>query len=447
MSVVQPNYKICKDEAMKKRLMGLKSTVVTKIREQLNAVKNVVCTSDCWSSLAQDSYIAITVHIINSNWGTDSFVLSVYEMEERHTAQNLADELQRTLEEWEINSKVVAIVTDNAKNMVNAISLLSEVSDNTNIYSVTCAAHSVQLAVNHALKEKTVQQIIDTCSKMVGHFKHSNVAKHALQEKQVQLSLPKNTLIQSCSTRWNSTYFMLDSLYTNRCAISNVIADRAITNARVAQSLEINEKQWTIIESLLNILKPLQIITTLFCGESHSPISMVRPLIKKLIEKHLNLNNDDDTLLCIFKKTIISELTRRFKLEWIEGDTLSLNHISCFFDPRYKNLEHETSDVKEIIRTEAKRLLQNSDVVNAVHTVNTVNTAKAHDKSALEFLYNEITDKNDVYIQIETYMTEPQLRFDLNPFEWWKARTNKYPAISEVAKKYLTIPATSAIEC
>ena len=45
-------------------------------------------------------------------------------MEERHTAENLADELRQTFNEWGITEKVTAIVTDNAKNMVNAIALI-----------------------------------------------------------------------------------------------------------------------------------------------------------------------------------------------------------------------------------------------------------------------------------------------------------------------------------
>lgn len=33
----------------------------------------------------------------------------------------------------------------------------------------------------------------------------------------------------------------------------------------------------------------------------------------------LSVSNDDDTVLCIFKKkTIISEIMRRFRLEWNE---------------------------------------------------------------------------------------------------------------------------------
>lgn len=32
------------------------------------------------------------------------------------------------------------------------------------------------------LKENTMQQIIDICSKMARHFNHSSVAKHALEQ-------------------------------------------------------------------------------------------------------------------------------------------------------------------------------------------------------------------------------------------------------------------------
>ena len=231
---------------------------------------------------------------------------------------------------------------------------------------------------------------------------------------------------------------MLNRLHKNRLPVSNVIADRAITSATVAESLEITERQWRTIESLLNILKPLQLITTLFCGDSHSPITMVRPLTKKVIEKHIILRGDDDTVLYQLKETLISNITKRFKLDWNEGDTLSKIHVSCFFDPQYKNLEHESIHVRQLIRTEVQRLLQEAPVP-------TVNKKKSRGKSALQFLYDEVTDNNDINIQFETYMAEPQLRFDLDPFDCWKARANKYPVISHVAKKYLTIPATLAM--
>lgn len=65
-------------------------------------------------------------------------------------------------------------------------------------------------------------------------------------------------------------------------------------------------------------------------------------------------------------------------------------------------------------------------------------------RSDLEFLYgSKITNNNDINIKFQNYIAEPQLRFDLNSFEWWKCRENKYPALAELAKQYLAIPATS----
>jgi hypothetical protein len=66
---------------------------------------------------------------------------------------------------------------------------------------------------------------------------------------------------------------------------------------------------------------------------------------------------------------------------------------------------------------------------------------KCH-RSVLEYIYG--TEYNDdVMKQFENYLAEPQLRFTLDPKEWWKIRFSKYPVISNLAIKYLTIPATS----
>lgn len=46
-SVVEPNYKPCKEEAIKRRLIALKTSIMQAIKEDLNAVTNIICTTDC----------------------------------------------------------------------------------------------------------------------------------------------------------------------------------------------------------------------------------------------------------------------------------------------------------------------------------------------------------------------------------------------------------------
>lgn len=118
----------------------------------------------------------------------------------------------------------MAVVTDNAKNILNALNLLTNISETRDL---TCAAHSIQLAVNYGLRQDGIDSLIHLRSKIVGHFKHSNLAKQYLTKMQEQLGLTQLSLIQCCKTRWNSVYMMLDRLYINRCAVTNVLTDRS----------------------------------------------------------------------------------------------------------------------------------------------------------------------------------------------------------------------------
>ncbi|KAE9522908.1 hypothetical protein AGLY_016719, partial [Aphis glycines] len=360
MAVVEPNYKIIKEEALKKRLHILKSTVEEKIRNNLKDVQN------------------------------------------------------------------------NAKNIVNAVQLITRTT-NYNISDVTCAAHSLQLSINKALKEDSISEIIKQSSSLVGHFKHSNLAKKSLLNKQKQLGMPEQSLLQCCKTRWNSIYLMLKRIFKNRCPISSVIADRSITSTRIAQKLEILEHQWLKIEILVILLN------TLLCGEKNSPTSMVRPLLKKLLENHLKPHINDDQIISNFKQTIISDIQERFNLECDSESRVSVRQISSFLDPRYQNLDHEPIVARENIRSSVMGLLNST----YVHNVNTRREPSLQ-KSALEFLYgDDVTEVNDLTTEFQNYLAEPQLKFDLNPFDWWKSREDKYPAIGILAKKYLSIPATS----
>ena len=59
----------------------------------------------------------VIVHVIDSQWCTQTYTLTTHEMVERDTAENLGNELQNMLADWEITDKVVAMVTDNARNI------------------------------------------------------------------------------------------------------------------------------------------------------------------------------------------------------------------------------------------------------------------------------------------------------------------------------------------
>ncbi|XP_060836456.1 uncharacterized protein LOC132919127 [Rhopalosiphum padi] len=245
---------------------------------------NVVEPNYTPCSPQSESYITIICHTIDKQWIPKSFTLTTHEVDERHTAVNKARHLEKSLVEWDIEKKAIAIVTDNAANVISAVSQL-ELNDNMEKSGLTCAAHSLRLAVNKTLSDDEIQSILMKSSKIVGHFKHSSIAIKAL-EKMQQLNKPKLTLLQYCKTRWNSSFLMLERLYLNRTPIMNVLSDRTITVSSIARKLEMLESEWSvsiIISTSETIASSYYIF---YSGELESFVSMVRPLIHTILTSH-----------------------------------------------------------------------------------------------------------------------------------------------------------------
>jgi len=104
-------------------------------------------------------------------------------------------------------------------------------------------------------------------------------------------------------------------------------------------------------------------------------------------------------------------------------------------------LEHKEIEVRENIRCKVQNLMVETNT-SENRVDNEVPIQKK--KGALEFLYgDEVHEVNDVSTQFQCYLAEPQLRYDFDPFEWWKSNEKKYPLVANAAKKCLSIPATS----
>ena len=76
----------------------------------------------------------------------ESCLLDCSKFGERHTQENLKQELTRITKEWKIEDKVVLIVTDNAANIVNAVKLAK-------FKHLPCYAHTLNLVVQKGIQK------------------------------------------------------------------------------------------------------------------------------------------------------------------------------------------------------------------------------------------------------------------------------------------------------
>lgn len=230
MNVVDPNFNIPCRQTIKNRLVYVYEQVSTKIAAELSEVSVVAWTSECWSSRSQDAYVTVTMNYLDSNWIPKTYTLATEELSEHHTAANLTAKMKNEMIKWNLVNKVSTVVTDNALNAKNSVRDLEGLFINE---GVTCAAHSLQLCVTKAMALDDAAAVCDKASKVVTHFRHSNIAATALERKQEQLGVAKLKLIQNCSTRWDSTYEMIKRI---------VLSDRTLTTPATAVTLEISER-------------------------------------------------------------------------------------------------------------------------------------------------------------------------------------------------------------
>jgi len=186
---------------------------------------------------------------------------------------------------------------------------------------------------------------------------------------------------------------------------------------------------------MIKLLKPLQVATVVLCEENVT-ISILRPIIYGLINKHMLIKSEDNENVRNFKEDINQNLQKRFKMKRQEYDEVVIDQISCFLDSRYKYLETETDEVKENVRKRVQNLLQTTRPAES-------NEVVSEEISAMDFLL-DAKSYGENESEFDMYLREPQLNHNVsNPLIWWKNNELKYPNLALLAKKYLCAPATS----
>lgn len=189
------------------------------------------------------------------------------------------------------------------------------------------------------------------------------------------------------------------------------------------------------MENLLRTLKLFQIATKVLSG---APVSMVRSIVRSIIDKHLVPDNEDCVVIMSLKVRFAVELSNRFDMERDALGKLSAGQVPSFLDPRYKNVMAESDLDKIQIREAIKVEMSNSEDISTSDEDDT--PLKGSD---LDFLFQVASWVNTVDGQLAKYLTEPQIDHNMDPMPWWKSREGKYPTLGVLAKKYLAIPATS----
>ena len=220
-------------------------------------------------------------------------MLCSWQFDESHTGENISAAILTHIRSWEIEEKVICVLHDNASNMIAGMNI-------ANIKSLSCLAHSLQLIIKDGvLMQPAVQQLLNTARSLVGHYHRSNVAFQTFRQIQSQLKLPEHVLIEDVSTRWNSSYYMLQRL----------VEQKKAANTECHPPVELQTQQWTLAEKVVKLLKVFEEATHEVSGD-YSRASVIIPIINTL--KKTITQEEEDRGIMAMKGGMLRSLADRY---------------------------------------------------------------------------------------------------------------------------------------
>ncbi|CAH0717193.1 unnamed protein product, partial [Brenthis ino] len=438
MQLAFPNYIIPTRKYFANNLLpSLYEKKKSELRISLeNDVKSICITVDIWSTMTNDSMMAITGHYISETTSELKYcLLDCIPLEESHSAKNLARLIKEICDEWNLSNKVLLAVTDNGSNIKNAIE--KELAWK----HFPCYSHTLNLIVNDALKSEDITLIINKVKIIVKQFKQSNLAWQKLKKYQEQAGNTPKRLIQEVATRWNSKYYMLQ-----RC----VELREPLNSAMINLSMDIlTSYEWQVCTELCKILQPCEEVTKELSGEKYLTGSLVIPITTGLTKVLQNYENENlMPIVDRVRQDLLGGIGNRFN-----NLTQSRTFTNCMFlDPRFKFYFNDQATALETKRRITAFVIQeqsrqnNATIEMSNPQASTSTSTKLIRQDYREKMRNiqpEGTAHSRAIVEIQRYLDAPIIDRSECPLKWWKIHRESYPNLYKVAVQKLNAMASS----
>ncbi|XP_072375369.1 E3 SUMO-protein ligase ZBED1-like [Diabrotica undecimpunctata] len=412
-----------------------------------NLQQNVTLTTDSWTSRNAESFIAVTTHFVSEDFRAKSVLLECCSFPVQHTSANLATELNRVVTTWGLESKILLPISDNAPNITKAI------KEDLAWKHFGCYAHTINLIIQDGLK--IVSPVVTKIRTLVAHFKRSTNACYKLIEVQRQVGKNPKKLIQDVTTRWNSTFYMLDRVLELEYEVRTTMALLNVNNLPI-----ISIGEWQLLQQLRMCLKPMEEVTKIISGEKYVTLSSVIILTKGLENIYINMKNED---LLPLIQSLVEQVLKGLsdRLGDLENSQTLL--VSSFIDPRFKNVgftsDHVAERAKQLViklvtrkisqsaskSKETKQFLSTSTDDNTENRSAGQPSVWGHfEKKAATFSSKTIVPATSrAIIEVQRYLEEDLADRNEDPLQWWRDHSYNYPHLSKVVIEKFGTVATS----
>jgi hypothetical protein len=411
----------------------------------------------------KNSYSDFTVFWVN-NWTLKHALYKCEYFPEKHTAQNIQKFIDKNLNELGLSLVDTPCTTDKGSNIIAATTAKTHVD---------CSCHRLNTAIDTAWKKILA---LDSELRQLDNFCH-DLVKYVNQASGIQSHLPTSLKHGGETRPWRSLTDMFTSIGKSRDALVSLLRERK--REHLISRID--------VDLLNDVIVFLRVFPSLFDILEFANIPTLQnslPVYYTLYEEWQPQTSDGDST-ALMKREFLTALTNKY---W---DSLSMLHfVATFLDPSLRdfvfvrNVNDRQVFLKQVndsIHTLAKQ----STVPSRDDTPETTDTVQPSTSSAVagvtspavlevepvikklkvdpfQWFRKVSTDSSSVVVMQELRSIEDRVNDELrdyknqlvpcatlkdfNPLQWWGLQSDKFPLLSDIARRIFVIPASSS-EC
>ena len=293
--------------ALRKELGDIFAQKKISLRKQLGkAITQIHISFDLWTSPNRLAFISIFGHYLDDRYLYCRRLLAFRRQIGSHAGENIAFTIKSVVRDWEINTKLGVSICDNASSNDSCLRNLYAALDasmtraDTEVRRMRCFGHILNLVAQSFLygedaasfelqsdaygmlqrveedlehwrakgpvgKLHNIVKFIRASPQRTEAFKaHAREQEEADVYKLAEESTAELEVIQNNSTRWNSTYMMIERALLKQSELNSFTQElglEAEASKRAPLADVLNSEDWKMLREIRHILEPIYHLT------------------------------------------------------------------------------------------------------------------------------------------------------------------------------------------
>ena len=276
-------------------------------------------------------------------------------------------------------------------------------------------------------------------------------------------NLGPETLLKDNETRWLSTLRMLERFIYFREQITELLS--LAENVKVSKRLKleaytIEDDEWKYLETICKVLKIFEAPTKMLQGSNYVTLNNTIPVVSDILQK-LGVLKDgglssSNHLLQLGLESAFDKLREYYPIHKDEIGPIKNLYLATVLDPRLKiaalqdcgisdsaitNVEEYFHEVYSVYKANIDERNTRPELVGARRIGQSAFRVGSTNNDLLGNLFARRNRPESSSDEVKRYLSEEQQD---TIFDFYAARRNTFPVISQMARDFLAIPAMSA---